>query len=249
MQKFISQNIEIAYEVAGNPADKPILLIHGFGSTYKNNWVEPGWADYLADAGFYVVMLDNRGHGQSQKLYDTTDYNLNVMAEDAYNLMQHLGFDEFDVMGYSMGARISAFVSILHPDAVKHIILGGLGYNIVEGTPDVEKIADGLLAESLADVKDTLGRTFRIFADHTGSDRNALAACIMSPHRVMSKTEVQQIKQPALVAIGTVDDVAGSGEDLVALLANGKFLPIPRRDHMRATGDRVFKEGTVKFLS
>lgn len=249
MQKFTSQNIEIAYEVAGNPDDKPILLIHGFGSTHKNNWLEPGWTAYLVDAGFYVVMLDNRGHGQSQKLYDTADYNLDVMAEDAYNLMQHLGFDEFDVMGYSMGARISAFVSILHPNAVKHIILGGLGDNIIKGTPDVEKIAEGLLAESLTDVKDALGRTFRIFADHTGSDRNALAACIMSPHRVMTLAEVQQIKQPTLVAIGTVDDVAGSGEDLVALLPNAEFLPIPRRDHMRATGDRVFKEGAVEFLS
>lgn len=248
MQKFNSQNVEIAYETAGNPEDKPILLIHGFGSTHKNNWVEPGWTAHLVDAGFYVVMLDNRGHGQSQKLYDRVDYNLDRMAEDGYNLMQHLGFDEFDLLGYSMGARISAFIAIAHPDAVKHVILGGLGHNIIEGTPDVEKIANGLLADSLADVKDEHGRTFRIFADHTGSDRNALAACIMSPRRTMTVAEVQQINQSVLVAIGTVDEVAGSGEELVAMLPNGEYLPIPRRDHMRATGDRVFKEGSVKFL-
>lgn len=249
MQKFKTNNVEIAYKLAGNPDDKPILLIHGFGSTHLNNWLEPGWTDYLVNAGFYVVMLDNRGHGQSQKLYDTSDYNLDVMAEDAYALMQHLGFSEFDIMGYSMGARISAFVAIQHPEAVKHLILGGLGDNIIKGTPDVDKIAEGLLADSLADVKDKLGRTFRIFADHTGSNRNALAACIMSPRRTMSAAEVQQIKQPTLVAIGTVDEVAGSGENLVNLLENGKFLPIPRRDHMRATGDRVFKEGVVEFLA
>lgn len=249
MQIFTTQNIEIAYTVAGEPENLPILLVHGFGSTHRNNWLEPGWTDFLVKAGFYVVMLDNRGHGQSQKLYDRTDYDLDKMADDSYNLMKHLGFDEFDIMGYSMGARISAFVALMHPRAVKHLILGGLGHNIIEGTPDVEKIAEGLLANELADVKDKLGRTFRIFADHTGSDRNALAACIMSPRRVMTEAEVKQITQPTLVAIGTVDDVAGDGEALVALLQDGKYLPIPRRDHMRATGDRVFKEGVVAFLT
>lgn len=249
MKKFKSQNIDIAYVTVGDSENPAILLVHGFGSTFRNNWLEPGWTDFLVKAGYYVVMFDNRGHGQSQKLYDRTDYNLSVMAVDAYNLMKHLGIESFDIMGYSMGARISAFVAIQYPNAVKHLILGGLGHNIIEGTPDVEKIANGLLANNLADVKDKLGRTFRIFADHTGSDRNALAACIMSPHRIMTEDEVSQISQPTLVAIGTVDEVAGDGETLVALLKNGKYLPIPRRDHMRATGDRVYKEGVVKFLA
>lgn len=249
MKKFNSLNVEIAYIVAGDDRDPPILLIHGFGSTHVNNWLEPGWTDYLVKAGYYVIMLDNRGHGQSQKLYDRSDYDLINMAQDAIHLMEYLGFAKFDVMGYSMGARISAFVAILKPNAVKHLILGGLGHNIIEGTPDVEKIANGLLADSLSDVKDPLGRTFRIFADHTKSDRNALAACIMSPHRTMSEAEVKQISQPTLVAIGTADEVAGDAESLVAMLQNGKYLPIPRRDHMRATGDRVFKQGVVEFLS
>lgn len=249
MQKFSHNGVEIAYETTGDLENPAILLVHGFGSTHRNNWVEPGWSAYLVEAGYFVVMLDNRGHGESQKLYDTTDYDLDKMARDAAALMLHIGIEEYDIMGYSMGARISAFVAIQNPKAVKHLILGGLGDNIIHGTPDVENISKGLLAENLSDVKDAIGRMFRIFADHTGSNRNALAACIMSPRRTMSEAEVLQIKQPTLVAIGTVDDVAGDGEVLALMLENGQFLPIPRRDHMRATGDRVYKEGVLKFLS
>ncbi len=249
MQKFNNNGVEIAYATAGNSTHPPILLIHGFGSTYKNNWIEPGWTEYLVEAGYFVVMLDNRGHGNSAKLYNKTDYDLDKMTQDGHNLMLHLSFNKYDVMGYSMGARISGYLAMSQPNAVKHVILGGLGDNIIHGTPKVENIAAGLLADNLSDVKDPIGRMFRIFAEHTGSDRKALAACILAPKRVMQKQDVMQIKQPTLVAIGTADDVAGDGEKLVDILPNGTYLPIPKRDHMRATGDKVFKIGVVEFLS
>ncbi|NRA86983.1 MAG: alpha/beta hydrolase [Rhizobiales bacterium] len=248
MLKFISQNVEIAYETAGNPANPPILLIHGFGSTHINNWVQPGWVEFLLNAGYFVVMFDNRGHGMSQKLYDSADYDVHKMADDAHNLMVHLNIKKYNVLGYSMGARISAFVAMQNPASVKRVILGGLGYNIIDGTPGVQQIANGLFANTLEDVKDKLGRMFRIFADHTGSDRKALAACILSPRRVMLEAEVKSIKQPVLVAIGTVDDVAGDGPMLTNLLSDATFLSIPKRDHMRATGDKVFKNGVAEFL-
>lgn len=249
MQFFNNQNVEIAYLTAGNPINPPILLIHGFGSTHKNNWMEPGWVNHLVNAGYFVVMFDNRGHGQSQKLYTSADYDINKMADDAHNLMCYLKIKRYDVIGYSMGARISAFLAMQNPEVVRRVVFGGLGFNIITGTPGVELISAGLLADTLADVNDKLGRMFRIFADHTGSDRKALAACIMSPRRVMTEAEVQQITQPVLVAIGTVDDVAGSGDKLVEIMPNARYLPIPRRDHMRATGDKIFKQGVVEFLS
>lgn len=249
MQKFGNSGVEIAYATAGEPTNPAMLLVHGFGSTHINNWLEPGWVDFLVEAGYFVVMFDNRGHGQSQKLYQPSDYNVDKMAQDALRLMNFLNIPLFDVMGYSMGARISAFLALQDPTAVRRLILGGLGDNIIAGTPDVENIAAGLLADRLEDVEDKTGRMFRIFAEHTGSDRKALAACILSPRRVMTEAEVGQITQPTLVAIGTVDDVAGDGEALANLLQNGDFLPIPKRDHMRATGDKMFKLGVAKFLA
>lgn len=249
MQKFSNFGVEIAFITAGNPINPAILLIHGFGSTHANNWVEPGWVDFLVEAGFFVVLFDNRGHGQSQKLYQASDYDVDKMAQDAFALMEFLDIGQFDVLGYSMGARISAYLAFQYPKAVRRLILGGLGDNIITGTPEVEEIAAGLLAEKLADVDDKIGRMFRIFADHTGSDRKALAACILSPRRVMTRAEVKQIRQPVLVAIGSVDDVAGDGEVLANLLDDGEFLVIPKRDHMRATGDKVFKQGVAKFLT
>ncbi|MCJ8324109.1 MAG: alpha/beta fold hydrolase [Rhizobiales bacterium] len=249
MQKFDNLGVEIAFTTLGNPVNPAILLIHGFGSTHANNWVEPGWADFLVEAGFFVVMFDNRGHGQSYKLYQADDYDVDKMAQDASRLMEYLDIGQFDVLGYSMGARISAFLALQIPTKVRRLILGGLGDNIITGTPEVEEIAAGLLAENLSDVSDKIGRMFRIFAEHTGADRKALAACIMSPRRVMTKAEVLQIKQPCLVAIGSVDDVAGDGNALANMMHDGEFLEIPKRDHMRATGDKVFKLGVAKFLA
>ncbi len=247
-QKFNSNGVEINFETAGDPTQPAILLIHGFGSSYKNNWQQPGWTDFLVEAGYYVVMFDNRGHGASEKLYVSADYDIHKMADDGYNLMKHLKLKTYDVMGYSMGARISAFLAMQYPSSVKRVIFGGLGYNIIDGTPFVEEIASALLAKSLDDVQNKTGRMFRIFADHTGSDRRALAACILSPSRVMAVKDIKTITQPILVAIGSVDDVSGDGEQLVGIMQNAEFLLIPKRDHMRATGDKVFKQGAIEFL-
>jgi pimeloyl-ACP methyl ester carboxylesterase len=103
-------------------------------------------------------------------------------------------------------------------------------------------------APSLADVTDPQGRTFRAFADKTGSDRRALAACIRGSRQEMTREQVASIKTPTLVAVGTRDVVAGSPERLVALMPNARSLPIPDRDHMLAVGDKVFKAGALEFL-
>ena len=90
----------------------PVLLIHGFASSVRTNWIEPGWVSLLTGRGFRVVAFDNRGHGESEKLYDRALYSAPLMAEDARRLMDHLGIPRADVMGYSMGARIAAFLAL-----------------------------------------------------------------------------------------------------------------------------------------
>ena len=84
---------------------EPIVLIHGFASNKEVNWVYPGWVTTLRRAGRRVIALDNRGHGESTKLYDPAAYHSAIMAEDVRALLDHLGLGRADVMGYSMGAR------------------------------------------------------------------------------------------------------------------------------------------------
>lgn len=225
-----------------------ILLIHGFGSNRAVNWVYPGWVDFLVKMGRRVIALDNRGHGESTKFYDPAAYGADRMAEDAGALADALGVAEFDVMGYSMGARISAFLALKRPQAVRSVVLGGMGWGLITGIGSPEPIASALEAEALKDVKDREGRMFRVFAEQTKSDRRALAACMRSSRQKIAAEEVARIDVPVLVAVGTEDEVAGSPAKLAALMPRAEVFAIEKRNHMSAVGDKTFKARVEAFL-
>jgi pimeloyl-ACP methyl ester carboxylesterase len=244
---FLSDGIAIAYETHGE--GRPILLIHGFGSSGKINWIDTGWVQTLSDAGYQPITFDNRGHGASRKLYDAQLYFAHDMAEDAVHLLDHLGVQRCPVIGYSMGARIAAYLCLNHPDRVSAAVFGGLGRNLVTGLEDSEEIISALTAESLASVTGRTARQFRIFAEHNKADRAALAACMINSREPMPEGDVRRIQTPILVAVGETDDMAGAAGGLSDLLPNAEAFTIPRRDHMRATGDPAFKQAALAFLS
>jgi pimeloyl-ACP methyl ester carboxylesterase len=210
--------------------------------------VNTAWVRTLTGAGRRVIALDNRGHGRSEKLYRPEDYESSVMAEDARALLDHLGVGRADVMGYSMGARISAHLALAHPERVRSLLLGGLGIHLVEGVGLPLGIADAMEAPSLAGLTDPMQRMFRAFAEQTGSDLQALAACIRGSRQVLTPEEVGRIAAPTLVSVGSADTVAGSGERLAALIPGARFLDIPGRDHNLAVGDKAHKAGVLAFL-
>ena len=154
-----------------------------------------------------------------------------------------------DVMGYSMGARITAFLALQNPQRVRSVIFGGLGSHLVDGIGVPESVADALEAPSLAAVSDPRARMFRTFAEQTRSDLRALAACIRGSRQTLTRAEVATIRVPALVAVGSMDVIGGSAPELAALLPAGQALEIPGRDHMTAVGDKVFKQGVLSFLA
>jgi pimeloyl-ACP methyl ester carboxylesterase len=246
MAFFQHGSVEIAYLDEGE--GEPIVLVHGFASTKEVNWVQPGWFETLKRAGRRAIALDNRGHGASTKLYDPADYQTNLMAGDVAALIDHLGLGRADILGYSMGARIAAFLAFDHPGKVRALVLGGLGLHLVDGVGLPQSIADALEAPSLADVTDPQGRLFRAFAEQTKSDRRALAACIRGSRQTLTREQVARIGAPTLIAVGTKDVIAGSAPELAALMPRARALPIPNRDHMLAVGDKVFKTGVLDFL-
>jgi pimeloyl-ACP methyl ester carboxylesterase len=247
LPSFNSDGITLSYDVFGS--GQPILLIHGFASNVEINWMSVGWVNTLVAAGYRVIAFDNRGHGKSQKLYDPALYFAHEMADDAARLLDHLGIERLPVMGYSMGARIAAFLALNAPQRVSCAVFGGMGMNLISGLEGSEAIIEALTAESLADVTDKWGRQFRIFAEHSGADRAALAACMISSREPMPEADVRRIEVPVLVAVGETDDMAGGAEALARLLPQGEAFTIPRRDHMRATGDAEFKQAALAFLS
>jgi pimeloyl-ACP methyl ester carboxylesterase len=245
-QTFDSDGVDIAYLDEGE--GPPILLIHGFASNHRVNWVSTSWVRDFVAAGRRVIALDNRGHGESGKPHDSSAYATPIMAEDARRLLEHLGIEKADVIGYSMGARITAFLAMKHPERVRTAILSGLGEGMVKGVGASQPIADALLAPSLEDVPDERGRMFRVFADQTGSDREALAACIMSARQVVTPEELARISVPVLVAVGSNDEIGGSAHALAARIPGAEAFEIAGRDHMKAVGDRSHKAAVLDFL-
>lgn len=247
MPLFQSGGYSLAYETSGDgPA---VLCIHGFASSGKVNWIETGWVETLVGAGYEAITFDHRGHGKSDKPHDPDAYYPERMMEDCVALLDHLGEDRVAVLGYSMGARVAAFLSFNHPERVAAAIFGGMGMNLVNGLADGNDIIAGLRAPSLGDLKHPTARQFRIFADHTGSDREALAACMETSRQPMARADVRRIEVPVLVAVGETDEMAGPPGPLAELLPHGEAIIIPRRDHMRATGDAKFKAAALEFLS
>jgi pimeloyl-ACP methyl ester carboxylesterase len=244
---FHNGNVEIAYLDEGE--GDPIVLVHGFASNKEANWIAPGWTSTLVSSGRRVIALDDRGHGQSSKLYDPAEYHTSRMADDVRALLDYLKIQRADVMGYSMGARITAFLSFEHPARVRCAILGGLGSHLIDKVGLPMSIADAMEAPSVADIKDINGQIFRKFAEQTKSDLRALAACIRGSRQTLTREQIATIDIPVLVAIGTKDHVAGSASELAAIFPNGRALDIPGRDHMLAVGDKVYKQGVLEFLS
>jgi len=227
----------------------PVVLVHGFASTKEVNWVAPGWLATLNAAGHRVVALDNRGHGASTKSHDPADYAPGAMAGDVLALADHLGFQRFHLMGYSMGARIAAFAGLAAPDRLASLVMGGLGIGLVEGVGDWDPIAAALLAEDRASIWHERGRMFRAFADRTGADRQALAACIAQSRQLLTAEDCARLTMPALIGVGTRDDIGGDPVALAALMPAAAAFPIPGRDHMLSVGDRSFKARVTAFLA
>src|SRR3979409_817336 len=194
MPNFHNGAVEIAYLDEGE--GDPIFLVHGFASTKNVNWVYPTWVSELKKNGRRVIALDNRGHGDSGKLYDAEAYHIGTMAGDVNALMDHLGIERADIMGYSLGGRMTAFLARYQPQRLRSAIFGGIGIGLIEGGGPGENVAAALEAPSLDEVTDPVGRTFRAFADQTRSDPRALAAGPRGAGRLMAGSDGAGSSEP-----------------------------------------------------
>lgn len=234
----------------GEEGDTPIVLVHGFASDHVTNWVAPGWIAPLAEAGFRAVAPDLRGHGQSTKHYDPAAYALEEMAADVAVLIEALDAGPVPVMGYSMGAFTSAVLAVSRPELVSRLVLAGVGENMLRETGHRnEEIAQGLLQDDVPPPSQEVPRRFRLFADQTGADKKALAACIRGIGKVFTADDLGAILAPTLVIAGETDDVARDPAPLAALIPGAECVVVPRRDHMRAVGDKVTRAEVLRFLT
>jgi pimeloyl-ACP methyl ester carboxylesterase len=239
--------VRLAYETAGE--GNPIILAHGFASDRKQNWKNVGWYEALAGAGFRVVAMDFRGHGESDKPHEDRSYG-DTMIGDVLSVLDAERIDRADLMGYSMGAILSVGLVMTHPARVRRAVLAGIGETYFdEKSAHRRGIADALRASDPGTIADPTQKAFRDFASQDGKDIAALAACMSAERTMYTVQQLKACSTPVLVVAGENDHQAGSPQTLAAAFANGRSVTVPRRDHMTAVGDKVYKEAVIRFLA
>jgi pimeloyl-ACP methyl ester carboxylesterase len=252
MPEFVTapDGVTLAYERHGEgPA---IVLVHGFGSSRTQNWKSTGWYGGLAAAGFSLVAMDCRGHGDSGKPHDDRSYGHDRMAEDVAAVMDGCGLRQALILGYSMGGFIGLRFLAAHPQRVVKLAIAGVGETYLQdriSAPQARAaLAEALLTPDKDSIVEPRAKMFRAFADQPGKDRLALAACMraMSPH--LPRETLAGLTRPVLVVDGGDDETAGRPGPLAEALADGRAVTIPGRDHMSAVGDKNTRQAVIDFF-
>jgi pimeloyl-ACP methyl ester carboxylesterase len=243
---FDSNGVRIHYEVNGPERGRPIVLVHGFASDYRLNWVGTRWQETLTNDGFKVIGIDCRGHGHSDKPHDEAAYNVGSMAGDVIGILDDLGIERAAYLGYSMGARIGLEVVLEHAPRVTRAVLGGIGAaGAIDHAP---QIARAFRLDEPTD--DPIAQTFFKFASaRPTNDLEALAACIAGLRPEAHPDRLARIRTPILVVVGDRDEIARGAPELVELIPSARLVTIADRDHMSAVPAREFKRAALEFLT
>jgi pimeloyl-ACP methyl ester carboxylesterase len=243
---FDSSGVRLNYEVHGPESGAPVIAVHGFASDYRLNWVGSRWQETLTAAGFKVIGLDCRGHGQSDKPHDPAAYSVDTMANDVVRLLDHLDVGAAAYLGYSMGSRIGLQVVLDHPQRVTRAVLGGIGS--AGSITHADKIARALELGEPTD--DPIAQTFFRFASgRPANDLKALAACMRGLRPHAAPQQLARVRVPILVVVGDQDEIAAEAPQLIELVPSARLVTIPGRDHLSAVTSAEFKRVALEFLT
>jgi pimeloyl-ACP methyl ester carboxylesterase len=254
--------LELAYREMG--VGRTLILIHGYFSTAMVNWVRYGHAAKIAATGYRVVMPDLRGHGDSAKPHDVAFYPRDVLADDGLALVEHLELTDYDLGGYSLGARTT--VRMLARGATgaqrresheapqgrrgatpKRAIVAGMG---LEGI-----LHTGGRGDHFRNILTNLGKhkpgsaewMAEAFMKTVGGDPVALLN-ILNTFEDTPRDALAHINIPTLVLIGAEDDDNGSAEALSAALPKGRYVVVPG-NHMSAVTKPQLGAAMASFLT
>lgn len=248
--------LSLYYEIIGGGS--PVVLLHGFGSSFDHSWKASGVVSALSASGRSVIGLDARGHGHSSKPHDPGAYGNDAMAKDVSALFDHLSLEAADVVGGSMGAG-TALRFAMNDSRVRRLVLAGINLEMARhqwGEPSpgwderldesFQKIVEALEAADLSSIADGSAKGFRSFVDGIGADPKALAAIVRSggPTALATGGAVSSVKVPTLVINGDADV---SPESLADVLPDGRAATVTG-DHLTAVDDPAFARTIVEFL-
>jgi pimeloyl-ACP methyl ester carboxylesterase len=239
-----SDGVELAFHEMGE--GRPVILLHGLFSDAQMNWIRFGHADRIASEGFRVIMPDLRAHGQSGKPHGQQYYPKGILARDLRELVAHLGLTEFDLGGFSLGARttVEAVGEGMRP---RRAVLGGAG---LEGLRNWKRrktfFLDAIAMFDSVQRGDPHWLSIQ-FMKSQKVDRIAAAELLESFEDAFVGW-LQKFTMPTLVVCGSEDDDNGSAEELANVLPNATFVEVPGT-HMSSVTKPELGEAIAQFLA
>jgi pimeloyl-ACP methyl ester carboxylesterase len=221
-------------------AAPPVLLIHGFGSSFEHGWRHPGWADLLKESGRRVIGVDLLGHGGAEKPHDPAAY-ADVEARVAATIAAE---DQVDVVGFSAGAGVALRLLAGDPDRFRRGAVLGVGDGLLKA-PEPNKIAAAL--ERGADPEDVDSVVFQRLAEQPGNDREALVAFLRRATKPLTLDDLARITCPVLVVIGD-RDFSYPADQLAAAIGDSRLVTLRGVDHFATTTEFRAMEAVLSFL-
>lgn len=243
----LSGDVLIHHEVSGQ--GPPIVLVHGFASSFERDWRRTGWVDFLVNEGRQVVGLDCRGHGKSGKPHSPEAYAGNQIPDDVLAVMDTVGVDRADIMGYSMGALVTLNLLARRPGRFASAVVGGTGLPRPSTDPQHrEKLAAALEAADAATISDPAVLRFRQSVERRGNDLLALAAFQRSGRTQADPAELRRLQLPLLVVVGANDEMVASAGQLAEVVSGAELVTLAGDDHRSALASRRYKQAVARFL-
>lgn len=236
--------LQLAYRELGQ--GRPLVLVHGYFSTGTVNWIRYGHAALLAAAGYRVIMPDLRAHGDSAKPHDTAAYPTDILADDGLALIDHLGLDDYDLGGYSLGGR-TVIRMLVRGAKPARAIVAGMG---LEGILDTAGRGDHfrrILTNLGSFQRGSPEWMAEAFLKTVGGDPAALLR-ILDTYVDTPRAALATIDMPVLVLAGSEDNDNGSAAALAAALPKGRYVAIPG-NHMSAVTGTELGAAMAAFLA
>lgn len=245
---MVGEGYRLATYTWGDDAAETVVVVHGFASNTRDNWVATGWVRDLLAAGYRVLGIDQRGHGLSDKPHDARDYGLGVLAADITTVLDTYLIDRAFYVGYSLGARVGWEVVQQLGTRIERVVLGGVPDGIPLGRLNLEQAR--AYAESGIPVDDPVTQNYvRLVERVPGNDIRALLALAEAMRAAGDPVITTTPTQPVLFATGSLDAIIAGSRALAAACPQGRFVEIPDRHHFSAPGSRFFRAAALEFLA
>ena len=244
-----SNSIKIYYEIHGQGV--PVVLLHGFSSSFARNWLHLGWVDLLTARDYQVIGLDLRGHGNSDKPHDPASYGTEVMSRDVLNLLEHLTIKKVNLLGFSMGGGIALHLAMNNSELVHRVAVTGVGDAAIKGRHNPKQLAEITLALTVEnpDREATVfGRQFRNLVDVPGNDLQALAALMDGPGWPGYVEGKRPITAPVLIVQAEHDEYMPEVQHLIAMMPRARLTILSGADHLTVIRDQRCQKEVLSFF-